>query len=137
MIFRRFNICDNKIILCTKQIHRFRHLKLYFFQQVLQHYIDIWSSNQTEQEFKQVLDSICRTLGQPDRIKRCLHIVDDYYIPFFDYLIHELNPRAACQTVGLCGSNGFLQVSKIILIIIQLTSKIKYKYGSMGNKILL
>jgi len=89
-------------------------LECQFCEKVLQHYIDIWSSNQTEQEFKQVLDQICRTLGQPDRINRCLHIVDDYYIPFFNYIIHELNPKAACQTVGLCGSNGFLQIPEDI-----------------------
>ena len=82
--------------------------------QVIQHYVDIWSSNQTEEEFKQVLDSICRTLGQPDRIDRCLNIVDNYYIPFFNYLIHELNPRTACQAVGLCGPGGFLKVYQII-----------------------
>ena len=77
---------------------------------MIQHYVDIWSSNQTEEEFKQVLDSICRTLGQPERIDRCLHIVDDYYIPFFNYLIHEVNPRTACATVGLCGAGGFMKV---------------------------
>ena len=77
---------------------------------MIQHYVDIWSSNQTEEEFKQVLDSMCRTLGQPERIDRCLHIVDDYYIPFFNYLIHEVNPRTACATVGLCGAGGFMKV---------------------------
>ena len=79
--------------------------------QVIQHYVDIWTSNQTEEEFKQVLESICRTLGQPDRINRCLHIVDDYYIPFFDYVAHELNPKSLCTAVGLCGSGGFLQAN--------------------------
>ena len=82
--------------------------------QVIQHYIDIWSSNATEEEFKQVLEQICRTLGQPDRIDRCLNIVDNYYIPFFNFLIHELNPRTACSAVGLCGPGGFLKVNQKI-----------------------
>ena len=39
-----------------------------------QHYsknlIDQWKANSTQEEFKEVLDSICKKLGQPDRINR-------------------------------------------------------------------
>ena len=43
---------------------------------------------------------------QPDRIDRCLHIVDDYYIPFFNYILNELDSHQACAALGLCKSNG-------------------------------
>ena len=41
-----------------------------------------------------------------------MHIVDDYYIPWFNFLLHEVNPELICSMVGLCGSgsNGFMQV---------------------------
>ena len=103
--------------------------------QVIQHYVDIWSSNQTEEEFKQVLDSICRTLGQPDRIDRCLNIVDNYYIPFFNFLIHELNPRTACQAVGLCGPGGFLKVYQIISPLI--SSSMAYHLPNSSENLIL
>ena len=46
------------------------------------------------------------------RVKHCLHIVDDYYIPWFNFLLHEVNPKLICGMVGLCGGNGFMKVGK-------------------------
>ena len=41
-----------------------------FCTKVVQHWIDQWKANSTQEEFKEVLDSICKKLGQPDRINR-------------------------------------------------------------------
>ena len=44
-------------------------------------------------------------------VDRCLHIVDDYYIPFFNYVLNELNAKEACAALGLCKANtAFFQV---------------------------
>ncbi len=47
------------------------------------------------------------------RVCRCLHIVNDYYVPWFDFLAHEVNPEEVCSIIGLCGSDapGFLELS--------------------------
>merc|ERR1719495_2900589 len=85
-----------------------------FCEKVVQHWIDQWKANSTQEEFKEVLESICKKLGQPDRISRCLHIVDDYYIPFFNYILNELDAHQACAALGLCSAAGpgFFQVDQ-------------------------
>ena len=95
--------------------------------------MDTWTANTTQEEFKQVLESICKRMDKPERVKHCLHIVDDWYmhrfqqrktfrfehdscsryIPWFQYLLHEINPRQICSLVGLCGNSGFMRVSKL------------------------
>ena len=96
--------------------HRGDSLECEFCEKVIKHWLDQWSSNSTEEEFKEVLDEICKKLGQPDRIKRCLHIVDDYYMPFFEYIIKTVDPRGVCAAVGLCGNVGFLQIDSGVSI---------------------
>ena len=78
--------------------------------QVIQHWVDTWTANTTQDEFKEVLDALCQKLDRPNRVKHCLHIVDDYYIPWFNFLLHEVNPELICSVVGLCGSEGFMKV---------------------------
>lgn len=43
---------------------------------------------------------------KPERVDHCLHIVDDYYIPWFNYILHQLNPKSACTLMGLCKEAG-------------------------------
>ncbi len=40
--------------------------------------------------------------------------MNDYYVPWFDFLAHEVNPEEVCSVVGLCGANaaGFLEVGE-------------------------
>ncbi len=44
------------------------------------------------------------------REAQCLHIVDDYYIPIFNYLAHQIDPRGTCALFGLCDDGEFLKV---------------------------
>ena len=76
-----------------------------FCEKVIQHWITTWTSNTTEAEFKQVLEALCHKM-KPERVQHCLHIVDDYYIPWFNYVLHELNPKSACEFMGLCKEGG-------------------------------
>ena len=40
------------------------------------------------------------------RRDHCLHIVDDYYIPIFNYILHELDPKMLCTLAGLCNGEN-------------------------------
>merc|ERR1719356_2263742 len=103
-----------------------------FCTKVVQHWIDQWKANSTQEEFKEVLDSICKKLGQPDRINRCLHIVDDYYIPFFNYVLNELNAKEACAALGLCKANtAFFQVEESIPVSINLPTDASHQVKSV------
>ena len=83
---------------------------LFVHSQVIQHWVDTWTANTTQDEFKEVLEALCKKLDRTSRVKHCLHIVDDYYIPWFNFLLHEVNPKLICGMVGLCGGNGFMKV---------------------------
>lgn len=78
-------------------------LQCEFCEKVIKHWIDTWTANTTQDEFKEVLETLCHKM-KPDRVDHCLHIVDDYYIPWFNYILHELNPTTACTLFGLCGT---------------------------------
>ena len=82
-----------------------------FCEKVIQHWVTVWTANTTEQEFKEVLEGLCRHLDKQERVQHCLHIVDDYYLPWFNFLLHEINPHAICQFVGLCGNNQFFRLN--------------------------
>lgn len=81
-----------------------------FCEKVIQHWVDTWTANTTEAEFKQVLEALCHRMSKPERVSRCLHIVDDYYLPWFNFLLHEVDPHTLCSLVGLCGSGSFMQL---------------------------
>jgi saposin len=81
-----------------------------FCEKVIQHWVDTWTANTTEEEFKKFLESICKKLDRSDRVQHCLHIVDDWYLPWFNFLLHEINPHQICQMAGLCGNGGFMRV---------------------------
>ena len=49
-----------------------------FCQKVIQHWVDTWTANTTEEEFKTVLESLCKKLDKPSRVSHCLHIVDEW-----------------------------------------------------------
>lgn len=72
--------------------------------------MDTWTANTTQDEFKEVLEAICHKLGSSDRVQHCLHIVDDYYLPWFHYLMNEVNPHVICSMAGLCGQGEFLKI---------------------------
>ncbi len=82
------------------------------FTQVIKHWVDTWTANTTQEEFKHTLEAICKKLDKPDRVKHCLHVVDDWYVPWFQYLLHEVNPHQICLMVGLCEKTTGTQVGK-------------------------
>eukprot|EP00095_Tigriopus_kingsejongensis_P007881 maker-scaffold127_size327531-snap-gene-2.26 protein:Tk07881 transcript:maker-scaffold127_size327531-snap-gene-2.26-mRNA-1 annotation:"saposin isoform 1" len=94
-----------------------------FCEKVVQHWVDTWTANTTQSEFKEVMDAICQKLDKADRVQHCLHIVDDYYVPWFNYLLHEVNPSMVCSMVGLCGSPGFLEINEHMPITLLLPSR--------------
>jgi len=72
-----------------------------FCEKVIQHWIDVYASNSSLQEFKALLDGICEKVDTKNAA-HCKHIVDDYYIPAFEFIRSELKPHMLCSLVGLC-----------------------------------
>merc|ERR1711936_693232 len=81
-----------------------------FCEKVIQHWIDVYASNSSLQEFKAILDGICEKVDKKNS-DHCKHIVDDYYIPAFEFIRTQLKPHMVCSAVGLCSPNS-LQSSK-------------------------
>ena len=61
----------------------------------------MYASNSSLAEFKALLDGICERLDSKNSA-HCKHIVDDYYIPAFEFIRSELKPHMLCSAVGLC-----------------------------------
>eukprot|EP00092_Neocalanus_flemingeri_P033617 GFUD01036545.1.p1 GENE.GFUD01036545.1~~GFUD01036545.1.p1 ORF type:complete len:893 (-),score=233.50 GFUD01036545.1:245-2923(-) len=80
-----------------------------FCEKVIKHWLDVYASNASLAEFKAMMDGICEKLDKKNSV-HCKHIVDDYYIPAFEFLRNELDPHMLCSVVGLCGNSGFLQI---------------------------
>jgi len=72
-----------------------------FCEKVIKHWVDVYASNASLAEFKQLLDGICEKLDKSNA-DHCKHVVDDYYIPAFNFLRHEVDPHLLCSLVGLC-----------------------------------
>jgi len=82
-------------------------LQCEFCEKVVKHWIDVYASKSSLEEFKQLLDGICEKLDTKNAA-HCKHIVDDYYMPLFEY-VRNLDPHMVCSLVGLCGNSGFLE----------------------------
>jgi len=80
-----------------------------FCEKVIKHWIDVYASNASLAEFKALMDGICEKLDKKNS-EHCMHIVDDYYIPAFEFLRNEIDPHTVCSVAGLCGNSGFLQI---------------------------
>ncbi len=85
-----------------------------FCEKVIQHWVDVWTANTTENEFKEVLEALCHKLGSGDRVDSCLKVVDEYYLPWFNYLLHNINPEVICNAIGLCGPGEFMKVRSVL-----------------------
>ena len=100
--------------MCPAQVSTFKKIspasdvQCEFCEKVIQHWIDTWTSNTTEEEFKEILEALCHKM-KPNRVDHCLHIVDDYYLPWFNFILHQLNPKVACKMMGLCGNQDLLE----------------------------
>lgn len=83
-------------------------LQCEFCEKVVKHWIDVYASNASLQEFKEILDGICEKLDSKNS-DHCKHIVDDYYIPMFEF-VRSVDPKMVCSLAGLCGTQGFLEL---------------------------
>merc|ERR1712223_1216565 len=83
-----------------------------FCEKVIKHWIDVYASNSSLAEFKQLLDGICEKLDKKNA-DHCKHVVDDYYIPAFNFLRHEIDPHLLCSLVGLCKSQPSLPAAPV------------------------
>merc|ERR1740128_644633 len=79
-----------------------------FCTKVVKHWIDVYASDSSLEEFKEILDGICDKVDSKNS-DHCKHIVDDYYIPIFEY-VRQIDPGMVCSLVGLCGNKGFFEL---------------------------
>lgn len=98
-------------------------LQCEFCEKVIKHWIDVYASNASLAEFKDLLDGICEKLDKSNAV-HCKHVVDQYYIPFFEFLRNEVDPHTVCSMVGLCGSGGFMQVGQDVPLSLLSRSKV-------------
>jgi saposin len=56
--------------------------------------------NSTEQDFKELLLDLCTEIGF--LVDQCRDVVDQYYVALYDWLVHQFQPKAICQDIGLC-----------------------------------
>nr|ADK94870.1 saposin isoform 1 [Penaeus monodon] len=75
-----------------------------FCEAIVQHWREVLTANTTEEEFKEILDGLCRQTGRFS--KNCLALVDEYYLIVYSFLVSEIQPKEICEAVGLCGSNS-------------------------------
>merc|ERR1712147_554673 len=59
-----------------------------------------------------LLDGICEKLDK-NNADHCKHVVDDYYMPAFNFLRHEIDPHLLCSLVGLCKSQPSLPAATV------------------------
>ena len=65
----------------------------------------MYASNSSLEEFRLLLDGICDRLDK-NNAAHCKHVVDDYYIPAFQFIRNELKPHTLCSLVGLCSPSS-------------------------------
>jgi len=85
-----------------------------FCEKVIKHWIDVYASDSSLAEFKALLDGICDRLDTKNSA-HCKHIVDDYYIPAFEFIRNELDPHMLCSMVGLCTDSQTSKAPQISL----------------------
>lgn len=73
-------------------------------EQLVTHLRDLLISNTTENEFKTVLEGICKQTKQFSQ--ECTSLVDQYYGEVYGFLVNELNSTAVCQMIGICKSSN-------------------------------
>ena len=69
-------------------------------EQFVLHLRELLIANTSEVEFKNLLEGVCKQMGQFN--DECKVIVDQYYIEIYQYLSLNLNASKACVMVGIC-----------------------------------
>lgn len=79
-------------------------------EQLVGHLRDLLVANTTEDEFKKVLEGLCK---QTNSFKdECLSIVEEYYPVIYTFLVSELNSTSVCIFAGICPQQG-LEVNMV------------------------
>ncbi|XP_044760968.1 prosaposin isoform X2 [Coccinella septempunctata] len=71
-----------------------------FCEQLVKHLRDLLVANTTEEEFKKVMEALCKqTRSFSDE---CVGLVDEYYPIAYQFLLEELNGTVVCAMIGIC-----------------------------------
>ncbi|KAJ3665487.1 hypothetical protein Zmor_000980 [Zophobas morio] len=81
-------------------------------EQLVSHLRDLLVANTTEDEFKLVLEGLCK---QTKSFKdQCLSLVDEYYTVVYNFLVSELDSNVICTMIGICPQNTTEKLPPII-----------------------
>ncbi|XP_056632623.1 prosaposin isoform X1 [Diorhabda sublineata] len=69
-------------------------------EQLVEHLRDLLVANTTEDEFKQVLEGLCKQTKKFS--SECVDLVDQYYPEVYSFLVNHLNSTEVCQDIGIC-----------------------------------
>ncbi|KAF6207702.1 hypothetical protein GE061_016150 [Apolygus lucorum] len=73
-----------------------------FCEQLVKHLRDILIANTTEEEFKMVLEGICKMSKFKDD---CEPLIDQYYEAVYNFLVKELDGKALCTQIKICNAS--------------------------------
>lgn len=81
-------------------------------KEMVQEARDTLTSNETQEELREVFEGSCNLL--PCKLIRdeCIHLADDFIPELIDTLASQMNPQMVCATAGLCNSR---RVDKMLL----------------------
>ncbi|KAG5877456.1 hypothetical protein JTB14_026510 [Gonioctena quinquepunctata] len=69
-------------------------------EQLVGHLKDLLIANTTEDEFKRVLEGLCKQTGK--FADECSSLVEQYYSEIYNYLLVKLNSSIVCDDIGIC-----------------------------------
>jgi len=95
------SVCLSKNIVSVTQYSE--DIECEFCTKVVKHWIDVYASDSSLQQFKEILEGLCDKLDKKNSV-HCRRIVDDYYMPLFEY-IRKVDPEMICSAVGICHAN--------------------------------
>ncbi|RZC39950.1 prosaposin [Asbolus verrucosus] len=99
-------------------------------EQLVSHLRDLLIANTTEDEFKMVLEGLCKQTKSFQA--ECLSLVDEYYAVAYNFLVSELEPSALCALAGICPRNDTQeQVPIIPLLPVESVAKATSKQPSV------
>uniref|UniRef100_A0A1E1WGK9 Pulmonary surfactant-associated protein B n=1 Tax=Pectinophora gossypiella TaxID=13191 RepID=A0A1E1WGK9_PECGO len=93
-----------------------------FCEKLVVHLRDVLVANTTEMQFQKILKGLCKQTGHFK--DECLHIVDQYYAVFYNYLVSDLKPAEICSMMGICTNKTNEDVNIAPLIPKELAVKI-------------
>lgn len=67
---------------------------------LFRNFSDLLIANTTEEEFKKVLDGLCKQTGKFQ--DECESLADQYFHLIYDQLKNDLDPENACFMIGIC-----------------------------------